>query len=216
MRGRGRRAIPRSEERVFPPARRMDDGMLREHRARYAYVAPLLRGRVLDVGCGTGYGCHALSRCAAIREIVGLDRSTEAIEWAGRYYPGPNVSYSVRDLEIPGWERDLGRFDGVIAFEILEHLGGEGPFWSGIERLLAPASVLWLSTPLGRGRGIRTSDPYHVHQLRRSEVEDLFADGWAASWYGQTGTWIEPWVAGRRYFTMLVRANRSDRGRVAS
>ena len=203
---RERRSIARSEERLFPPVRRPTDGMLREHRARYSFAAGSLRGRVLDLGCGTGYGCHELSGHAAIAEVVGIDRSPEAIAWAARYYPNPRVSYRVADLEVAGWETGLGRFDRIVAFEVLEHLRNEEAFWRGIDRLLAPGGAFWLSTPLGRGRGITPSDPFHLHQLTRSEVTRLFASGWKASYYGQTGTWIEAWTPGRRYYTILVRA----------
>jgi 2-polyprenyl-3-methyl-5-hydroxy-6-metoxy-1,4-benzoquinol methylase len=210
-----RRRVPRTEERIFPPSRRISDGMLREHRARYAFAAPLLRGRVLDLGCGTGYGCLEFAARAEVTEIIGLDRSGEAVEWARRYYPAAKVAYVVADLEKQGWEAGLGLFDGIVAFEVLEHLQIERPFWQGVGRILRPGGSFWLSTPLGRGRGIAASDPFHLHQLRRSEVEALFGAGWRVVYYGQTGTWIEPWTAGRRYFTILARARRNEKGRGA-
>lgn len=201
-----RRSVPRTEERVFPPARRREDGMLREHRARYAMAASMLRGRVLDIGCGTGYGAHELALAPAIREVVAVDRSREAVDWAMRYYPNPKLTYRCGDVEANGWERGLGAFDGAVAFEVLEHLRGEAPFWRGIGHGLVPGGVLWFSTPLGRGRGFPAADPHHTHQLKRSEVVDLFAGDWNATYYGQSGTWIEPWTAGRRYYTIVVRA----------
>ncbi len=206
MTPRERRSIARSEERLFPPARRPTDGMLGEHRARYSFAAGSLRGRVLDLGCGTGYGCHDLCGHAPITEVMGIDRSPEAIAWAERYYSNPRVSYRVADLEAAGWETGLGVFDRIVAFEVLEHLSNEEPLWRGIRRLLSPDGALWLSTPLGRGRGIPPSDPYHLHQLTRCDVARLFSSGWKASYYGQTGTWIEAWTPGRRYYTILVRA----------
>jgi 2-polyprenyl-3-methyl-5-hydroxy-6-metoxy-1,4-benzoquinol methylase len=208
-----RRAIPRTEERIFPPARRASDPLLAEHRARYRFVAPVLGGRVLDMGCGTGYGCHELAAAPRIREIVGVDRSAEAIELARRYYPDPKVTYAAWNLHGDFWDSGRGRFDAIVAFELLEHLEIEGPFWAGLPRLLAAGGPLWLSTPLGRGRGKPAADPFHVHQLRRSEVEALFATGWRCEFYGQTGEWIEPWVAGRRYYTILVRALRAGGSR---
>jgi 2-polyprenyl-3-methyl-5-hydroxy-6-metoxy-1,4-benzoquinol methylase len=123
-----------------------------------------------------------------------------------RYYAGPKISYGCCDVERGGWEGGLGLFDGIVAFEILEHLQSDQSFWRGIALAMAPGGVLWLSTPLGRGRGLATSDPHHVHQLRRSEVARLFASRWNPLFYGQSGAWIEPWTAGRRYYTILVRA----------
>lgn len=206
MRREPRRSVPRTEERLFPPARRTEDGMLREHRARYALAAARLAGRVLDLGCGTGYGSLDLAAAPSIGEIVGIDGSREAIEWAARYYANPKVAYRRLDVEQPGWESGLGLFDGIVAFEVLEHLRDERAFWKGIRRALVPRGVLWLSTPLGRGRGIAAADPHHVHQLRRSEVARLFPPPWKVETYGQRGVWIESWTAGRRYYTIVVRA----------
>lgn len=202
-----RRRIPRTEERLLPIARRSEDPLLREHWERYRFVAPAVEGRILDVGCGTGYGALEIARQERVREVVACDRSPEALALASRYYPHPRVRHVAADLEKPGWEADLGRFDGVIALEILEHLRAEVAFWDGLERLLGGIGVLWLSTPLGRGRGRPAGDPFHVHQLRKEEIEDTFRlRGWDAHYYGQAGTWIETWTPGRRYYTILARA----------
>lgn len=211
--GRRRRRFPRTEERLFPATRRPDDRMMEEHWARYRFAAPRLAGRVCDLGCGTGYGSREIAGAAAVREVVAVDRAEEAARMAGCYYPHPKVSLRRLDLERSGWESDLGRFDAVVAFELIEHLREEAPLWRGIGRILRPGGSLWISTPLGRGRGRSAADPFHVHQLRRSEVLALFRSGWRdRRVYGQTGGWIEPWEAGRRYYTILVRAIRTEEG----
>jgi 2-polyprenyl-3-methyl-5-hydroxy-6-metoxy-1,4-benzoquinol methylase len=148
-----------------------------------------------------------------VREVLGLDISDEAIGLARGYYSGPKLSYAAADLIWAGWADRHGRFDAIVAFEVIEHLREETAFWSGIARALRRDGTLWLSTPLGRGRGKPVSDPFHVHQLRRSEVEALFAVGWTCDFYGQTGEWIEPWVAGRRYYTILVGARQAGGSR---
>jgi cyclopropane fatty-acyl-phospholipid synthase-like methyltransferase len=210
---RSRRRIQRTEERVFPAARRLSDRMMAEHWARYRFAASRLGGRLLDLGCGTGYGCGELARRETARAVLGIDASAAALEWAARYYAHPRVEYRRIDVTHPGWESSLGRFDGIVAFEIIEHLADEAPLFTGVERILDAGGTLLLSTPLGRGRGRAAADPFHVHQLRRCEVERLFSAGWEASFFGQTGEWIEPWVAGRRYYTILVCARRRPQGR---
>ncbi len=198
--------VPRTEERILPASRRPGDRLAAEHLARYRFAGRASAGRIRDVGCGTGYGARELARGTAVREIVAIDRSDEAIAWALRYYPDPKVSFRRADVTARGWEADLGRFDAVVAFELIEHLTDESELVTGIRRALSPGGVLWLSTPLGRGRGISASDPFHAHQLRRSEVVEIFRRGWRAEVFGQLGEWIEPWTPGRRYRTILVRA----------
>ena len=166
--------------------------------------------RVLDLGCGSGYGSREVARNERVRELLAVDSSHDALEIARRYYPDPKIRHERIDVESFGWEKGLGRYDAVIAFEVVEHLRREDQMWRGIGSVLAPGGDLWLSTPLGRGRGRPAADPHHVHQLRRSEVAELFARGWMTVYYGQVGGWIEPWMAGRRYYTILVRARRQD------
>ena len=49
-----------------------------EHVARYSFLTQLVKGkRVLDVGCGVGFGSAFLSAFAS--EIVAIDVSDEAI-----------------------------------------------------------------------------------------------------------------------------------------
>ncbi len=204
-----RETLPRTEERIFPPGRRPDDGLLAEHWARYRFASATASGRLLDLGCGTGYGSRELARSSPVSQVVGVDRSDEALALAARYYADPKVTYRKADLATPGWAGDLALFDGIIAFEVLEHLRDERAFWDGIARSLRANGTVWLSTPLGRGRGRPVSDSFHAHQLQRIEVVALFASGWDPRFYGQTGGWIEPWTPGRRYYTMIVRARRA-------
>ena len=52
-------------ERVIPG--QVDADLLNEHLARYAFAARLARGkRVLDAGCGAGYGAAELARIGAV------------------------------------------------------------------------------------------------------------------------------------------------------
>jgi SAM-dependent methyltransferase len=72
-------------ERVIPGE--VDVDLLNEHMARYTFAARLARGkRVLDAGCGAGYGSAELARAA--ERVVGVDRAPEAIEFARANYPG--------------------------------------------------------------------------------------------------------------------------------
>ena len=66
-----------------------------EHLARYEWAAALAPGRrVLDAGCGTGYGAHILAAAGAAH-VTGVDTAGAVIEAArshetdrGRVRPG--------------------------------------------------------------------------------------------------------------------------------
>ena len=66
-------------ERVIPG--QVNDDLWSEHVARYAFARRYAQGkRVLDAGCGTGYGSAELAQSAA--EVTGVDIAADAIEYA--------------------------------------------------------------------------------------------------------------------------------------
>src|SRR5512142_1405657 len=77
-------------ERVIPG--QVDADLLNEHLARYAFAARLARGkRVLDAGCGAGYGSAELAKTAI--SVLGVDQSADAVEFARENYRLPNLRF---------------------------------------------------------------------------------------------------------------------------
>src|SRR5947209_10327949 len=77
-------------ERVIPGE--VDVDLLNEHIARYAFAARLAHGkRVLDAGCGAGYGSAELAHTA--QSVIGMDISAEAVEFARANYRLPNLTF---------------------------------------------------------------------------------------------------------------------------
>src|SRR5215472_2422998 len=78
-------------ERVIPG--QVDPDLMNEHLARYAFAARLARGkRVLDAGCGTGYGSGELAKTAA--SVLGVDQSNDAAVFARENYRLPNLHFT--------------------------------------------------------------------------------------------------------------------------
>jgi SAM-dependent methyltransferase len=138
-------------ERLVPGTGRGADQHMPQHVARYAWALRAAEGRrVVDLGCGAGYGTVILSSFAG--SVVGLDASEDAVETARSLYP--SIDFRVSDLiegELP--EADIG-----VCFEVLEHL--EAP-----ERALMrffdayPRVLLSLPNPLAGGSHI---NPHHL------------------------------------------------------
>src|SRR3954469_6922749 len=77
-------------ERVIPGQGGVD--LLNEHLARYTFAARLARGkRVLDAGCGAGYGSAELAHAA--QSVIGIDVAAEAVDFAREHYRLPNLSF---------------------------------------------------------------------------------------------------------------------------
>jgi len=104
-------------ERVVPG--HVNDDLWAEHVARYAFAARLAtNARVLDIGCGTGYGTAELAQHAL--SATGIDISDDAIVYAGEHYPLPNARFlAASAVAVPFLPAS---FDLITAFEVIEHL----------------------------------------------------------------------------------------------
>jgi SAM-dependent methyltransferase len=164
-------------ERVIPG--QVDVDLLNEHLARYACAARLARGkRVLDAGCGAGYGTAELAATAEF--VTGIDRAPDALEFARENYALPNVRFDEGTCEsLPYSEHS---FDLVVAFEVIEHLEDWRGFLAEARRVLAQGGQLVVSTPnrlyYTESRGTEGANPFHVHEFDfpefRSELQAFF------------------------------------------
>lgn len=75
--------------------------------------------RILDLGCGVGHGAFSLSDLPGV-EIVGLDPSAEAVQYARLNYHAPNISYVVADAE--AYLQRGEKFDYIVSRHALEHV----------------------------------------------------------------------------------------------
>lgn len=158
-------------ERVIPG--QVNDDLWAEHLARYAYAARLAsNARVLDIGCGTGYGTAELAQRA--QSATGVDLAPDAIAYARQHYPLPNTTYllaSATALPFPA-----ASFDLITAFEVIEHLEDWRELLSEARRLLHPGGVFLVSTPnalyYGESRASEGPNPFHAHEFQFSEFRD--------------------------------------------
>ena len=146
-----------------------------EHLNRYWWVSSLVAGkRVLDAGCGTGYGSTILAAGGA-QEVVGIDRAREVIEAVRSVMP-PRVLLEESDVEDLSFEN--GVFDVVVCFEVIEHLENPAAALSEFARVLTPSGVLVVSSP---NRAVYTpGNPHHRHEFLprelRAALEEHFAN----------------------------------------
>jgi SAM-dependent methyltransferase len=147
--------------------------------ARYTFAARLARGkRVLDAGCGAGYGSAELAHTAL--SVVGVDLAAEAVEFARANYRLPMLTFERASVTaLP--HRDSS-FDLVVAFEVIEHLANWRELLLEARRVLATGGQLIVSTPnrlyYTESRGRSGANPFHVHEFDfaefRSELKSVF------------------------------------------
>lgn len=189
-------------ERIIPKLLKPTNGMLLEHIARYYFATPYIRGRVLDIACGTGYGCHMVSkeRKRELTHLVGVDIDAETIYYANREYNHQKITYQTGNAIDPELPEKLGQFDTILSFETIEHVEDDLLFMDNLYRMLKPGGTLVLSSPFGRGRGKQTSEPFHIHQLTPEEFEELFVRFSKVEIYYQRGPTFEKPREDVRYF----------------
>lgn len=189
-------------ERIIPKLLKPTNGMLLEHIARYYFASPYATGRVLDIACGTGYGSHmvAKERKREVTEIVAVDNDEQTLAYARREYHHQKVAYVQGDALDPQLPRKLGMFDTILSFETVEHVQDDQRFMNNLYELLKPGGTLVLSSPFGRGRGMPTSEPFHVHQLTPEQFAALFHRFSEVDIYYQRGVTFEKPREGIRYF----------------
>jgi SAM-dependent methyltransferase len=115
------------------------------HMASYAYAEGYAHGkRVLDFGCGSGYGSALIAKAAD--SVHALDVAQDAIDYARAHFSRPNLEFSrvQPDAQLPF---DNGSFDLVLSFQVFEHVRDTGRYLAEIQRVLAPGGRLILITP---------------------------------------------------------------------
>ena len=136
-----------------------------EHVVRYTWATQFCAGRrVLDAGCGIGYGAQMLAAAAAV-EVAAVDIAAAVIEVAAARVDG--VDFQVADLAALPYDR--ARFDVVVCFEAIEHVPEPDVVLDELSRVLAPGGVLLISSP-NRGRYV-PGNPHHHHEYQPRELE---------------------------------------------
>jgi SAM-dependent methyltransferase len=157
-------------ERIIPD-RAECQPTLRTHMARYRFAGPYVQGAVvLDAGCGCGYGSHHLATAGA-EQVVGVDVSPEAIEYARSHYDVRNLDFRVADVTALAFSDEA--FDVVVCLEVFEHVADQQRLLAEVHRVLKPGGRFVVSTPNGqlfspRGEPL---NPWHVREFSRDEFE---------------------------------------------
>lgn len=140
------------------------------HIKRYEKATKFLTDgdRVLDAGCGYGYGSRLLSKHAS--RVISIDSSPNAIEYARKNYSEENIEYFVGDLEDFDLS-PLGSFDLIVFFEVIEHLHEPGIVLQKFRNQINPRGDLLVSTPNGRNPYIK--NPHHIKEYTEREMREI-------------------------------------------
>jgi SAM-dependent methyltransferase len=135
---------------------------LAQHRAAYRFAIGRARGgRVLDLGCGTGYGTRELAD-AGVR-VIGVDRVPPVA--ASR---GAGAGFVVASAS----------FDLVVSFQVIEHLEDPRAYLNAMRELVRAQGEVLITTP-NRKTSLGVN-PYHVREYTAEELDGALAPYFAS------------------------------------
>lgn len=144
-----------------------------EHQARYRFALAHVSGkRVLDAGCGVGWGSKLLLEAGA-SHVVGLDISEEALADCRRRTP--EAEFVQGDLQALPFED--GEFDVVVCFEALEHAADTTAVLDHLARVLTDDGILLVSSP--NPAVYPEGNSFHLHELTPAELAQATRDRFA-------------------------------------
>jgi len=142
-----------------------------EHLAAYRFAARRVADRrVLDYGCGSGYGAAQLAEVAA--EVVAVDVSGDAIEYASSRFRRDNLRFLRVDPTGRLPFRDA-EFAAVLSFQVFEHIADAAAYLREIARVLEPGGELVLVTPDRTHRLLPLQKPWNRWHVREYDARSL-------------------------------------------
>jgi SAM-dependent methyltransferase len=155
------------------------DGLVALHTAGYLEVARQIgpSGRVLDIGCGVGFGASLLR--APGREVVGLDYDLGAARTASQRSDAPDLQIVCGD----GGSLGLAdaAFDWVASSHIIEHFTSPERHVAEIARVLKPDGAAFIFTP---NAPADLENPFHVHLFTREQLRTMLSAHFSDVWVG--------------------------------
>jgi len=148
-------------------------------------VASLLRytggGRVLDIGCGSGFHDFLMAQSDHVTHVTGIDYSSASVARANEVFPHEKVTRYVADCR----ELSTGSYDIVVSYCVITHLTDWQSFMDTCRDLVRPGGYVGVYTPNARrienrlraaiGKPPALIDPQHYGEASPEEVKNLGA-----------------------------------------
>lgn len=137
------------------------------HLATYQFASGYATGKkVLDYGCGSGYGAHLLASAAS--HVTAVDIDETAVKYAKERYELDNLSFRL----IP--EILDEKFDVITSFQVIEHVADDNAFILRLKGMLNPGGCILISTPDKKNRLYAyIQKPWNVYHLREYSMKSL-------------------------------------------
>lgn len=129
--------------------------------------------RILEIGCGTGEITESLGKFG---QVVGLDMSEEAIHFCKIRGLNNVMVADINDMDIEA----LGKFDVVLALDVLEHIQDDIETINRVRSLLNDDGFFVVNVPAykflwsGHDEALQHKRRYSAHELKRKLTDNGF------------------------------------------
>jgi len=132
----------------------------------YIIAKPLVKGDLLEIGCGEGRGIEELSDVCT--RYVALDKITETVEHLSKQYK--NVEFINATIP-PISQIEDNSFDTIVSFQVIEHIKDDLLFLQEIHRILKPGGSAYITTP--NIKMTLSRNPWHIREYTADGLEQL-------------------------------------------
>ncbi|MGH2906240.1 MAG: methyltransferase domain-containing protein [Solirubrobacterales bacterium] len=189
----------------FDPARMRGELIEAEHLARYRFAAQAAPGkRVLDAGCGWGYGANMLAAAGA-QSVVGVEIAETIVEAAAAIAVD---GVEIRRGDVTKLDFAENSFDLIVCFEVIEHVEKRGEVLAEFARVLAPGGLLLISSPNRDVYGDR--NPFHVFEYTAEEFDAFVGENFAHHRVMLQENWITSLISTIDTFKQTEEADLGD------
>jgi len=143
--------------------------LYQEHIIRYQFASQFVREKkVLDAGCGTGYGSFLILKQGATH-VTGIDNSSEAIDFCKKHYRDKNLDFKIDDCT--KCHLKDSSYDVVVSFEVIEHVSDANSCLSEMKRVMKKNGIFVVSTP--NKLIYPEGNIFHTKEFSESEFKSL-------------------------------------------
>ncbi len=141
-----------------------DNYVLQRSIFAYLEAAKIVRGNVLEIGTGSGYGVKYIA--PVVSKFVTIDKFVCDVDFKAY----PNVEF--KQQTVPPFQGiDDNSFDFVVTFQVIEHIVPDDLYVKEIARVLKSGGKLIVTTP---NRHMSLSrNPWHIREYKPDELSTL-------------------------------------------
>ena len=132
----------------------------------YKQISTITRGKIADIGSGTGFGTHLLTLNSS--EVHGFEIDENAIRFAQEVFPFRQLHFQYGDI-VTGIDHNT--FQYVIMIDVIEHIKQDKKALLNVKDMLTKGGTFICSTPNRLSRYRKGGD--HVREYEPKEFETL-------------------------------------------